>query len=975
MHLRFLSFVFIVSFSYSTGNAQNVLKGTIKDDKSGETLVGASVVVKGTTQGAVTDIDGNFTLKTERNPPFTVTVSYIGFLNQDIEVKGFTTPLDVRLKTDEIVLKEAVIYEVRISEKQKQAALTVESMDLIAIKETPAANFYEGLGSLKGVDLTSASLGFKVINTRGFNSTSPVRSLQIIDGVDNQSPGLNFSLGNFLGASELDVQKADLIVGASSAFYGPNAFNGVISMNTKSPFIHKGLQVQTKIGERQLFETAARWAQSFQNKAGRDVFAYKLNLFWLQAYDWEATNSDPTVNSRVGRNNPGGYDAVNRYGDENVLSQQNNASSLQGQASTPGLGIFHRTGYWERDLVDYNTRNLKANAAFHFKPTEKTELIASSSFGYGTTVYQGDNRYSLKDILFFQNRLEFRQEDKFFIRFYATNEDAGNSYDVVATAFALQDSAKSDFFWGQDYSTHWVINNRDKVRAFPGWPVVSFGNPFDSIIGQAILANYQDSLIIYHQNSREFADAAYPIKGTLEYFRPGTSRFDSAFNKIKTTNFNGPHRGSRLFDQSALYHLHGEYKMRPGNWFDLSTGAECRLYVPKTNGTIFSDTLTIDQINYDASGNATDTLFKFKPITNFQFGIYAGGEKKVYDDKLKINATIRLDKNQNFNYLFSPALSAVYNPQPNHTLRVSFSSAIRNPTLADQYLYYNVGRAILLGNITGYTNMVTPESFSDFYENGAGTLNKDKLDTLNIERIRPEKVRTIEFGYRATLWNHVYLDGSYYFSMYRDFIGFKIGVDADFDALFQPRTIQAYRVASNSKDMVTTQGVSVGINYFFKQFNLGGNYSWNVLDRRGSTDPIIPAFNTPEHKFNLMFSGREIRKYFGFSINYKWIQGFLFEGSPQFTGNIPTYDMVDAQINYRIEKLNSTFKLGCSNLFGIVPLFRFNHLSTGERISKALNNAQLQVFGGPYVGRMLYFSILLDLNEDFFKKKKPTTNP
>lgn len=84
--------------------------------------------------------------------------------------------------------------------------------------------------------MTTASLGFKVINTRGFNSTSPVRSLQIIDGVDNQAPGLNFSLGNFLGSSELDVLKVDIVVGASGAYYGPNAFNGVISMETKSPF-------------------------------------------------------------------------------------------------------------------------------------------------------------------------------------------------------------------------------------------------------------------------------------------------------------------------------------------------------------------------------------------------------------------------------------------------------------------------------------------------------------------------------------------------------------------------------------------------------------------------------------------------------------------------------------------------------------------------------------------------------------------
>src|SRR5690606_2130519 len=140
-------------------------------------------------------------------------------------------------------------------------------------------------------------MGFKVINTRGFNSTSPVRSLQLIDGVDNQSPGLNFSLGNFLGASDLDVMKVDIIAGASTAFFGPGAFNGVINMTTKSPWLFPGLSASAKVGERNLKEGAIRWAQVFKNKAGKDKFAYKLNLFALTAEDWFAENYEATSNS------------------------------------------------------------------------------------------------------------------------------------------------------------------------------------------------------------------------------------------------------------------------------------------------------------------------------------------------------------------------------------------------------------------------------------------------------------------------------------------------------------------------------------------------------------------------------------------------------------------------------------------------------------------------------------------------------
>ena len=149
-----------------------------------------------------------------------------------------------------------------------------------------------------------------------------------------------------------------------------------------------------------------------------------------------------------------------------------------------------------------------------------------------------------------------------------------------------------------------------------------------------------------------------------------------------------------------------------------------------------------------------------------------------------------------------------------------------------------------------------------------------------------------------------------------------------------------------------TYGVSAGVNYYFiKNFALTGNYSWNVLNRLGSTDSIIPAFNTPEHKFNLGISGYDIRigklRGFGFNINYKWIEGFLFEGSPQFTGSIPTYSLLDAQISWEVRKIYTTFKFGGSNL---------------------ISKRNYQAYGGPGIGRMLYGSILVNIDGDVFKK-------
>lgn len=945
----------------ASATAQTTLRGKVVDADSGEELIGSAVSVVGG-GGTMTNYAGEFILSIEAFP-VTLRFSYTGYTTQEMEVADANTRLTVRLQPSSIIIEETVIRGQRIDDKQKAAPLTVEALDAISIKEAASISFYNSLGNLKGVDLTTASLGFTIINTRGFNSTSPVRSLQIIDGVDNQAPGLNFSLGNFLGASELDVIGVELVAGASGPFYGPNAFNGVISMKTKDPFIQKGLSASLKSGERSLFEGALRWADALKNKAGDDVFAYKFNFFHLRAYDWVADNYDPVYESRSSAGNPGGYDAVNIYGDEYRAGFD--YSRENPWSDRIGLGVLHRTGYREVDLVDYNTRNTKASAAAHWrlKPEQKfesPELILASSFGSGTTVYQGDNRFSLRDILFFQNRLELRKKDKYFIRAYATNEDAGNSFDPYFTALRLQSESKSNGVWLGEYDRYWVnIGNYDDAMRQSGYPrlntfydpvTMTFNFSFDTLEARQWFDNNYDNLVAWHQNARNYADSVSGafFKGHLQ---PGTAAFNEAFNRITSTK-SGEAGGTRFFDKSALYHVHGEYRFAP-KWVDQWTvGGNVRYYRPYSEGTIFSDTLTRQ---YDAMGVAIDS--SYRRITNREFGVYTGIEKKVWADRVILSGTVRMDKNQNFNYLFTPALSAVYAPDQKNYLRFSFSSAIRNPTLTDQYLFLNVGPATLVGNLNGFQNLVSAESFLE----GINTGNYNLFDTLTVNPIRPEKVRTFEVGYRTTLWNRLYLDAGYYYNIYDDFIGFNIGFVAPVSSgVLDVTRIRAYRVAANSINQVTTQGFALGMNaYFGKYYQLSGNYSWNRLNKLDVDDPIIPAFNTPEHKFNLGISGRDVPmlglKRTGFLLNYKWIQGFLFEGSPQFTGFIPTYDMVDAQWNVTFDRIHTTFKIGVSNLFGIRPLFEDS--PTGEsRLKAAFNNRNFQTYGGPRIGRMAYIS-------------------
>ena len=915
---------------------QSTVKGRVVDSRNGDPLIGANIIVKNDPSiGSITDFDGDFEIKILVFP-VELLITYIGYESTTINVANANQKLSIKLTEESIGLDVVVeIKGSRIDQKQKESPLTIESLDALAIKQTASTDFYNALGALKGVDLTTASLGFTVINTRGFNSTSPVRSLQIIDGVDNQSPGLNFSLGNFLGAPELDINKVDLVVGASSAFYGPNAFNGVISMETKNPFFHKGLSAQVKKGERDLLETSIRYADAIKNKNGKEFMAFKINLFHLRAYDWVADNYDPVTGSEGNQvfeafENPGRWDAVNIYGDEPFPGNR----FITLFDSRAGLNSFHRNGYKEIDLVDYNTRNTKMSGAVHFrlnpsKDFESTELILASSYGNGTTVYQGDNRFSLRNIQFFQNRLEIRKKDKFFVRLYATNEDAGNSFDPYFTALKLQEEAKSNSNWSNNYQEWWVRSSLGNVFN----RMRELGYPSEGMDAQiAWQREYADSLAFWHQQAMEYADRGFRTNLSEDRFEPGTARFDSLFNDITSRLNNPAENGTRFFDRSALYHAHAEYKLPIEFFKEWVIGGNARLYRPDSRGTIFSD-------------------FEEK-ISNFEYGFYTGGSKKMGD--FIASAALRMDKNQNFRHLFSPAASIVWNPSENNYLRISYSSAIRNPTLSDQYLNLEVGPALLVGNLTGFDSLITFDSFREWRNNTASPLVYE-----NIDPIRPEKVRTLEIGYKTAILKNLFVDASYYYNSYTDFIGFNIGLVLPFDNVIPfpgappipfPRfnDLQVYRISANSQQIVNSQGFALGLNYFFsKYYTVAGNYSFNELVTQ-ETDNIVPAFNTPRNKYNLSISGRDIpitpgTLNMGFNINYKWIEGFIFEGSPQFTGFIPSYDLVDAQVNFNLPKSNLTFKFGASNI---------------------LNNMQFQVYGGPRIGRMAYASVLYD-----FKKK------
>ena len=895
------------------------LKGKLIDAETKESMIGATIQVKDTEIADVTDADGQFILEKVPSPPFELLITYVGYEELTYQVTSLAEELLIEMEAGVSMEEVEVVSE--YSKLKQELSLTVESLGLLEIKSSSEASFYDALANMRETDMMTVSFGVKVINTRGFNSSTPIRSLQLIDGVDNASPGLNYPLGNFMGVAGLDIEGVDLVIGASSAYFGPGAFNGVVNMRTKSPFKYQGLELELKGGQRNYFEGGLRYAHAFKDKSGNDRFGVKFNFSYSRVYDWEADDPEPsigTLQDSVSIDNPGGYDAVNRYGDE----PSRNNTSLFEQFEHPGLGKIYRTGYWEKDLADYNSYNLKSSIGLHYLFTPDLELIGTTHFGMGTTVMQLDNRLSLRDVWAMQNKLELRQKDKFFLRFYTTREDAGDTYDIVSTAYILQGRRKGDGAWLSDYRDYWNRNINPKVKGLPEFP--RLGPPpdffYDFERAQMILDQNSDKLREWHQQARAAMDS-----GFLE---PGTAEFQEVFDDITSTVVS--EGGTKYVDRSRLYHVHGEYKIQPRFVDEITIGGNYRLYTPYSEGTIFADT----------SGTR---------IRTYEFGAYVGIEKWLVNDRLKLNFATRMDKHENYDYLFSPAFSAQFRLTPLHSLRLSVSSALRNPTLIEQYFYFKVGSAFLLGNISGYENLITLESFEEYLDNG---LDRSLLVYFDEPPIKPEKAFASEVAYSGVYFdNKLDIKATAYLNRYKDFIGYKIGLEVPFVIGGFPGIPIAYRFAANANDITYTSGISLGVNYFLNRIvTLSGNYSWNRIFKE-SDDPLIPAYNTPEHKFNIGLNFRNFKignmENWGFNTNFRWIEGYTFESSPQFSGEIPPQIHLNANISKNIPKWNMTLKISCSNL---------------------LDRRQNGLYGGPKVGRFIFGSINYSLNKNQKRK-------
>ncbi|WP_439151033.1 TonB-dependent receptor domain-containing protein [Winogradskyella sp.] len=936
----------VVSFDQTT------IKGKITDN-TGLPLPGANIVVVGTTSGTVSDFDGNYSLTVEQTPPFSLRVTYTGFKEQIVEVTSNNQTINVTLEEGN-ELDEVVISASRTPERIFESPVTVERFGLKSIKNTASVDFYGGLENLKGVDINTNSLTFKSINTRGFATFANTRFMQLVDGMDNSAPALNFPLGNLLGMTETDVQNVELLPGASSALYGANAFNGILFMQSKNPFdypgisgyVKRGITSQEAAGNNDYTDIGIRMAYKFSDK-----FAAKVNFAYLDGTDWFATNYDDKDMPGGTRETNINYDGVNVYGDNVTTNINDVAQTLEGLGLAPAGSsslvpsvAVSRTGYREVDLTDYKAESIKADWGLYFRPWgDDFEIQYVGKVGTGSTIYQGAQRYRIDGFSLQQHKIEVRN-DNFFVRGYITSDKAGDTYVMDVAGPNLLQSWKAHDVW--------------------------FGEYVGTYIGQTLAGVTSEQA---HAAARAVAE-----QGRLE---PGTPEFQRAFDTVTSdTNFL---TGSAFRDNSKIYHGDANYNFGDLVEFaEIQVGGSYRTYRLNSFGTIYAD----------ANG----------PITYSELGIYTQLQRSLELNEsleLKLTGSIRYDKSELFDGFFSPRISAGLTVNENHNFRASFQTGFRNPDTQSLYIGLETALGTLIGGATDIGDRYTRDyGVSQFAQNNLGqpstiaqngaaaytnslfssvgaalsnpNLNTDGSEFIgNSNFVDPERVSSIELGYRGKIQDFI-IDASAYYNTYNDFLANETviaplyGDVSNFDltgydpsnpatvaglnpdtqqilAALQNDDFARYQTYTNSEETVNSYGAAIGVSTkVFDGFDLSANYTWSKLDFDVAGNPDFRTnFNTPEHKVKLGFGKTELFTNFGFNVAWRWSDNYFWEASFG-DGEIPAFNVLDAQVNYRIPSIKSTIKVGATNLLAdeYFTAFGTGFIGSQYYVSLTINN-------------------------------------
>jgi len=970
-HFAFICLSTLIVFTANAQNASSV-SGTVKNASTSETVAAVSVTLKGNNSGTYTDDRGNFKLSVTQKAPYTLVFTSVGFTSKEVVVNGNTGSLNVSLTPSYVLGSDVVVSASRVAEKILESPVTIERISSANIKTAPASGYYDILGTLRGVDVVAASILFRSVSTRGFNSSGNTRMNQLIDGMDNQLPGLNFSVSSVVGLTELDVDNIELLPGASSALYGSGGMNGTVLINSKNPFKYQGLSFQIKQGVNHVDnlqrpkapfkDYTVRWASTIGNR-----FAYKISAQYTEAQDWLANNNS-NYSRLIGNGNGGvvagtrlsdpNYDGINLYGDETTLNINTGliapvkAGILAQLAGAYGAGASTVLAQLQGASAVYNT--LAKYGAFLGSSPATAGLVPYAPFLFGDAKgwYKDMNvsrtGYAESDIidpiaknLKVTGSIHYKVNDKTEASFSAYT-GSGNTVYTGSDRYALHDFQLSQLKF-ELKSKNWMF------RAYK--TLEDAGNSFNATIATRLFneawkpsatwyqqytgayTQYRDAGLDYtaaNNAARLIADAGRPV---------GHVGDNSLFQTLASTPISKG--GGKFLDKSTLSVAEGTLnltEMLNLNKYDIDwlVGGTTKLYTLNSQGTLFADTTGRLYIN--------------------ETGAFSQISKKFFGDILKLSFSGRYDKNTNFAGKFTPRFSAVVKVAEDNNIRLSYQNAYRFPTTQNQWINLLVGGGTrLMGGLPqlrDYYNFNTNPAYTlasvtAFGASAAaGAPNPALLQQQKFGEFKPESMNSFEVGYKTLIAKKLLIDFYVYAGHYENFISGVTVLQSRnaanpsvLDVLDANKRI-AYSISTNATANVSTKGWGASMDYLLpNRFVFTSSiYTDEIGDLPAG---FISYFNAPTWRANFGFShpGLLMNNRLGFNVNLHYQDEIAYEGT-FVAGKVPSYSTLDAVLTYRVPKIKSLIKVGGTNV---------------------MNKYYYTAFGSPQIGGLYYISFAYNI--------------
>lgn len=402
-----LLFLLFAANAFAQGGS---ITGVVTDVSTGEPLIGATVLLKGTQKGGVTNIDGQYSIKNVSDGNYTVTVSFVGFvtLEKEVTVINGQGVLDFALEAGITFGSEVVISGTRRPEKITETPATIEVISKKDLENWGSFNTGELLSRLKGVDYVRSGVVGTGINVRGFNSNFNAKNTQVTDGRFSSLIATGLPLGPLSPQIKEDIERVEVILGPNSALYGPNAHNGLVNIITKDPRSSQGTTFALGAGNQSVFTARGRHAQVLNDK-----FAFKLNFEYTSGQEFD-------------------------YSDSVYIDRTNDA----GVIGPDGIN----EGYEEFDL-DQGFEFIKGGASLYYSVNKDSDLIFS---------YDGSNSTYLAPTNVGRNEIIDWRVQTFHLRYtsprifaqaYLTLSDTEDTHsldDRTKAYWALRDAGASE---------------------------------------------------------------------------------------------------------------------------------------------------------------------------------------------------------------------------------------------------------------------------------------------------------------------------------------------------------------------------------------------------------------------------------------------------------------------------------------------------------------------------------------------------